>query len=115
MTETPLAWAQSLVWRGIFQDRVTVVDAWRSGALVHVRLHWLVPHTSRPTDPFPVVVNVPLDPGKPDTWPRVLLEQFADVLGHELGESVHDKGRPLADPHAVPRVWPWRVADRENP
>jgi hypothetical protein len=39
---------------------------------------------------------------------RVLL----DRLMHEAAEAVCFDGALFADPHARPRLWPWRVADQ---
>jgi hypothetical protein len=86
----------------------------RTQGVDYARFRWHVPDTRRPGDWFPAVIVVPLDRSRPETWDRALLTQLADSLGHELGEAVRRDGQTVADPHAIPRVWPWRVEDREE-
>lgn len=80
-----------------------------------VTLVWDLPDTSSPGETWrcEVVARLP-DGGADADWDRILLEQVADRLGHELGEAVQRDGVPVADPHARPRVWPWRASDREG-
>jgi hypothetical protein len=76
---------------------------------------WPVPDTDGSDSEWQARVVVRLREGGDEaSWDRALLEGLADQLGHELGEAVQREGRPLADPHQRPRVWPWRATDRES-
>lgn len=47
-------------------------------------------------------------PGDAEANKRAIWEAALGRLAHELGESLLHHGEPVCDPHARPRVWPWR-------
>lgn len=113
--ERATAWADRLSLRGMLAD-ARVVKVERAGGACHLHVHWTTEDSEKPGNPWwrPVVVLLRDDEGE-DVWNRHLVEQVADIVGHELGEAIQLDGRPIADPHARPLVWPWRARDREYP
>jgi hypothetical protein len=109
------AYLDRLSFVGILSGaRVSGVVRARGARACDVTLCWVVPHTSG-DGTFAVLVPVRLrDEVLESAWDRAVLEALADATGHELGEAVRRNGLPIADPHLRPRVWPWRVTDRES-
>ena len=108
------AYLSRIEWRGILSGvRPSAVG--RSSGRTSVVLELTTEDTLRPGEEWRCQITVQLRDSDPeDRWTRQLLEAIADALGHELGEALWLDGRPVASPHQRPRIWPWRVTDREE-
>jgi hypothetical protein len=107
------AYVSRLSFAGLL-ERCRVSGVRRGSGRSHVSLVWSLPDSTAP-GAWDASVTVALpDSETDDEWTRRLLAAIADVAGHEIGEAVLVDGAPVASPHDKPRVWPWRVQDREG-
>jgi hypothetical protein len=56
------------------------------------------------------IVALPTDPAE-GSWheavDRAVWSALVDVVCHEAGECLLRAGKPVLDPHMLPRAWPW--------
>jgi hypothetical protein len=94
-------------------DGIRVAGAVHHHGATDVALAWTLPDVVREGQRHEATIAVRLpDAGSEQEWDRAVLAGVADCVGHEVGESVLRDGWRVADPHARPRVWPWRARDR---